>query len=150
MGLLRSARGAAGGRLAAFYQAMVRLLERHGHLALAGETGGRRYETGAYAASALHVRTLLDEAGLIEPGSGGRAARRWHPTSSLTSARAACRLGGSRRRPPSLLAQRIAGGLARSRWASAISAAIRSSRAGAGARRRFSERPVTRAPRRAG
>jgi hypothetical protein len=36
---------------------MVRLLERHGHLALAGETG-------AYAAWALHVRTLLDEAGL--------------------------------------------------------------------------------------
>ena len=51
-------------RLAAFYRAMVRLLERHGHLALAGETGGRRYETGAYAAWALHVGTLLDEAGL--------------------------------------------------------------------------------------
>jgi AcrR family transcriptional regulator len=53
-----------GERLAAFYRAMVRLLERHGHLALAGETGDRRYETGAYAAWALHMRALLDEAGL--------------------------------------------------------------------------------------
>ena len=51
-------------RLAAFYRAMVRLLERHGHLAIAGETGGRRYETGAYAAWALQVGTLLDKAGL--------------------------------------------------------------------------------------
>ena len=51
-------------RLAAFYRAMVRLLERHGHLALAGEIGGRRYEPGAYSAWALHVGTLLDEAGL--------------------------------------------------------------------------------------
>jgi AcrR family transcriptional regulator len=51
-------------RLAAFYRAMVRLLERHGHLALAGETGMRRYETGAYRAWALHVGALLDEAGL--------------------------------------------------------------------------------------
>jgi AcrR family transcriptional regulator len=51
-------------RLAAFYRAMVRLLERHGHLALAGETGMRRYETGAYRAWALHVGALQDEAGL--------------------------------------------------------------------------------------
>jgi AcrR family transcriptional regulator len=51
-------------RLAAFYAAMVKLLERHGHLALAGETGERRYRTGAYAAWALHVGSLLDEAGL--------------------------------------------------------------------------------------
>jgi AcrR family transcriptional regulator len=51
-------------RLAAFYRAMVRLLERHGHLALAGETGMRRYETGAYRAWSLHVSALLDEAGL--------------------------------------------------------------------------------------
>jgi AcrR family transcriptional regulator len=53
-----------GERLAAFYRAMVELLERHGHLALAGETGGRRYGTGAYAAWALHVGTLLADAGL--------------------------------------------------------------------------------------
>jgi AcrR family transcriptional regulator len=51
-------------RLAAFYRAMVELLERHGHLALAGETGERRYGTGAYAAWALHVTALLDDAGL--------------------------------------------------------------------------------------
>jgi AcrR family transcriptional regulator len=51
-------------RLAAFYRAMVKLLERHGHLALAGETGERRYRTGAYAAWTLHVGGLLREAGL--------------------------------------------------------------------------------------
>ena len=39
-----------GERLAAFYRAMVDLLERHGHLALAAETGERRYGTGAYRA----------------------------------------------------------------------------------------------------
>ena len=56
-------------RLAAFYRAMVDLLERHGHLALAGETGERRYRTGAYGAWALHVGGLLGEAGLGEsPG----------------------------------------------------------------------------------
>jgi AcrR family transcriptional regulator len=51
-------------RLAAFYRAMLELLERHGHLALAGETGQRRYETGAYRAWRLHVAALLAEAGL--------------------------------------------------------------------------------------
>ena len=51
-------------RLAAFYGAMVELLERHGHLALAAETGARRYRTGAYAAWRLHVAALLDDAGL--------------------------------------------------------------------------------------
>jgi AcrR family transcriptional regulator len=56
-------------RLAAFYRAMVALLERHGHLALAGETGERRYSTGAYGAWALHVGALLADAGL-----GGRPA----------------------------------------------------------------------------
>ena len=53
-----------GERLAAFYRAMVDLLERHGHLALAAETGPRRYQTGAYQGWALHVRTLLAQAGL--------------------------------------------------------------------------------------
>jgi hypothetical protein len=43
---------------------MVQLLERHGHLALAAETGARRYSTGAYRAWELHVGALLDEAGL--------------------------------------------------------------------------------------
>jgi AcrR family transcriptional regulator len=51
-------------RLAAFYGAMVALLEQHGHLALAAETGARRYDIGAYGAWALHVAGLLDEAGL--------------------------------------------------------------------------------------
>jgi len=53
-----------GERLAAFYSAMVELLERHGHLALAAETGRRRYRTGAYGAWAMHVRGLLSEARL--------------------------------------------------------------------------------------
>ncbi len=51
-------------RLAAFYRAMVDLLERHGHLALAAETGERRYRTGAYGAWAIHVGALLADAGL--------------------------------------------------------------------------------------
>ena len=58
-------------RLAAFYAAMVALLERHGHLALAAEAGARRYGTGAYAAWAVHVGTLLDAAGVA-----GAPARR--------------------------------------------------------------------------
>jgi AcrR family transcriptional regulator len=53
-------------RLAAFYTAMVGLLERHGHLALAGETGLKRYQTGAYGAWVLHVRALMTEAGLTD------------------------------------------------------------------------------------
>jgi AcrR family transcriptional regulator len=53
-----------GERLAAFYGAMVAILERHGHLALAGETGERRFRTGAYAAWCAHVAALLEEAGL--------------------------------------------------------------------------------------
>jgi AcrR family transcriptional regulator len=53
-----------GERLAAFYGAMLELLEHHGHLALAAETGERRYQTGAYGAWATHVRGLLAEAGL--------------------------------------------------------------------------------------
>jgi AcrR family transcriptional regulator len=51
-------------RLAAFYRAMIELLERHGHVALAGETGEARYRTGAYGAWSLHVEALLSEAGL--------------------------------------------------------------------------------------
>src|SRR5690606_36583537 len=54
-------------RLAAFYRAMVGLLERHGHLALAGETGARRYGVGAYSAWAMHVGALAAEAGLHRP-----------------------------------------------------------------------------------
>lgn len=51
-------------RLGAFYRAMIELLERHSHLALAAETGSRRYHTGAYAAWASHVGALLADAGL--------------------------------------------------------------------------------------
>jgi AcrR family transcriptional regulator len=57
----------AAERLAAFYQAMVDLLERHGHIALAGETGPLRYRTGAYAAWATHVGVLLAETRLEGP-----------------------------------------------------------------------------------
>ena len=53
-------------RLAAFYRAMVALLERHGHLALAAETGARRYTVGAYGAWQMHVTVLLGEAGLAD------------------------------------------------------------------------------------
>ena len=57
-------------RLAAFYAAMVELLERHLHLALGAETGSRRFATGAYGFWHAHVRALLVDAG------GERAA---HP-----------------------------------------------------------------------
>lgn len=55
-------------RLAAFYAAMVDLLERHLHLALGGETGRARFRTGAYGFWRLHVRTLLtaNQVGEIE------------------------------------------------------------------------------------
>jgi AcrR family transcriptional regulator len=46
-------------RLAAFYAAMVELLERHVHLALRAETGERRFATGAYGFWRAHVRALL-------------------------------------------------------------------------------------------
>jgi AcrR family transcriptional regulator len=49
-------------RLAAFYAAMVELLERHVHLALAVETGARRFATGAYGFWRAHVGALLAEA----------------------------------------------------------------------------------------
>jgi AcrR family transcriptional regulator len=57
-------------RLAAFYAAMVELLERHLHLALGAETGPRRFATGAYGFWHAHVRALVVEAG------GDRAADR--------------------------------------------------------------------------
>nr|WP_242613266.1 TetR/AcrR family transcriptional regulator [Herbihabitans rhizosphaerae] len=46
-------------RLAAFYAAMVDLLERHGHLVLGSEVGRSRFETGAYRFWRAHVRSLL-------------------------------------------------------------------------------------------
>ena len=50
-------------RLAAFYAAMVDLLERHVHLALGAETGARRFRTGAYGFWRAHVGALLTAAG---------------------------------------------------------------------------------------
>jgi AcrR family transcriptional regulator len=50
-------------RLAAFYAAMVGLLEGHVHLALGAETGRRRFATGAYGFWRAHVRALLAEGG---------------------------------------------------------------------------------------
>ena len=51
-----------GDRLAAFYAAMVGLLDRHLHLALGAEVGTARFATGAYGFWRLHVRALLREA----------------------------------------------------------------------------------------
>lgn len=51
-------------RMRAFYGAMVDLLDRHGHLALAAETGAKRFSTGAYGFWRAHVGSLLDAAGL--------------------------------------------------------------------------------------
>ncbi|MGP3937370.1 TetR/AcrR family transcriptional regulator [Nonomuraea sp. KM88] len=50
-------------RLAAFYAAMVDLLEDHSHLVLGSEVGRSRFETGAYGFWRAHVRALLAAAG---------------------------------------------------------------------------------------
>jgi AcrR family transcriptional regulator len=50
-------------RLAAFYAAMVALLDRHLPLALGAETGAGRFRTGAYGFWRAHVAGLLREAG---------------------------------------------------------------------------------------
>jgi AcrR family transcriptional regulator len=54
-------------RLAAFYAAMVELLDAHADLVLGAETGGARYATGAYGFWSAHVRSLLLEAGIGDP-----------------------------------------------------------------------------------
>ncbi|WP_419993360.1 TetR/AcrR family transcriptional regulator [Streptomyces boninensis] len=54
-------------RLAAFYDAMLTLLERHGHLALGAETGADRYATGAYGFWRAHVRALAVAADAADP-----------------------------------------------------------------------------------
>ncbi|MFC5179765.1 TetR/AcrR family transcriptional regulator [Actinomadura harenae] len=48
-------------RLAAFYAAMVELLDAHIALVLGAETGPRRFETGAYGFWRAHVRALAAE-----------------------------------------------------------------------------------------
>ncbi|MBD0712166.1 MULTISPECIES: TetR/AcrR family transcriptional regulator [unclassified Streptomyces] len=57
----------AGERLAAFYLAMLDLLERHLPLALGAETGPARFRTGAYGFWRVHVRTLLVDHGVRDP-----------------------------------------------------------------------------------
>lgn len=54
-------------RLAAFFTAMVDLLDDHLHLALGGETGRHRFETGAYGFWRAHVRRLLVDAEVSDP-----------------------------------------------------------------------------------
>jgi AcrR family transcriptional regulator len=56
-----------GERLAAFYRAMVDLLEGFGHLVLGAETGGARFASGAYGFWFAHVKALLVEAGAPRP-----------------------------------------------------------------------------------
>jgi AcrR family transcriptional regulator len=60
---------APGRRLAAFYAAMVKLLERHAHLVLGAETGQSRFTVGAYGFWHAHVRTLLIDAAVADPDS---------------------------------------------------------------------------------
>ena len=54
-------------RLAAFYEAMIELLEQHLPLVLGAETGDARLRTGAYQFWRLHVRSLTDQAGMPNP-----------------------------------------------------------------------------------
>ncbi|MEV6274349.1 helix-turn-helix domain-containing protein [Nocardia sp. NPDC051832] len=57
------------GRLAAFYAAMVELLDGHAHLVLGAEIGSARFGTGAYQFWRVHVLALLREAGVPEADS---------------------------------------------------------------------------------
>jgi AcrR family transcriptional regulator len=56
-------------RLAAFYRAMVDLLERHLHLVLGAETGRARFRTGVYGFWRKHVEVLVRAAGVDAPAS---------------------------------------------------------------------------------
>lgn len=58
---------APAARLAAFYDAMVDVLDEHLHLILGAETGSLRFATGAYGFWRAHVRALLVEAGTPDP-----------------------------------------------------------------------------------
>lgn len=57
----------AAERLAAFYLAMLDLLEHHLPLALGAETGKARFTTGAYGFWRGHVRVLLVDGGAEDP-----------------------------------------------------------------------------------
>jgi AcrR family transcriptional regulator len=54
-------------RLAAFYAAMIELLDAHVALVLGTETGGARFATGAYGFWSAHVRSLLVDARIANP-----------------------------------------------------------------------------------
>jgi AcrR family transcriptional regulator len=54
-------------RLAAFYAAMIELLDAHADLVLGTESGGARFATGAYGFWSAHVRSLLVDAGIADP-----------------------------------------------------------------------------------
>jgi len=54
-------------RLAAFYAAMIKLLDAHAELVLGTETGGARFAIGAYGFWSTHVHSLLVEAGITQP-----------------------------------------------------------------------------------
>lgn len=54
-------------RLAAFFAAMVDLLDRHGHLVLGAESGAKRLAVGAYGFWRTHVLALLRQAGTPDP-----------------------------------------------------------------------------------
>ncbi|NKY87880.1 TetR/AcrR family transcriptional regulator [Nocardia veterana] len=56
-------------RLAAFYAAMIGLLDAHADLVLGAESGEARFTTGAYGFWSAHVRALLVEAGTPQPDS---------------------------------------------------------------------------------
>ncbi|MFD6155936.1 TetR/AcrR family transcriptional regulator [Nocardia sp. NPDC060256] len=54
-------------RLAAFYAAMVELLDAHADLVLGAEIGGARFATGSYGFWHAHVRALLLAGKIREP-----------------------------------------------------------------------------------
>jgi len=54
-------------RLAAFFAAMVDLLDQHGHLVLGAESGAKRLAVGAYGFWRAHVLALLRQAGTPDP-----------------------------------------------------------------------------------
>lgn len=93
-------------RLAAFYSAMVELLEAHSHLVLGSEVGRSRFETGAYGFWRLHVRSLLIEAMAPEPDA----------LVDILLAPLAPDLYTYMRTDRGLTPEQIAGGLARIRW----------------------------------
>jgi len=56
-------------RLAAFYAAMVDVLERHAQLALGAEVGRSRFAPGSYDFWHTHVLVLLEQSGTPQPAA---------------------------------------------------------------------------------